>query len=150
MRRTIAKCLMSSRLVLTALVALSLGAPVIAQDVNTGERTLISPEDWRAMAAGRTLTYTVNGDFFALERYDASGNAVSIQLSDGLCMAGHWTHVDDAYCYMWEGRAPVCFLHERIGDRISVRQVINGVETGAEQTMSQISDAPLQCGALTS
>lgn len=138
------------RVIYLILALLAIAPPVAAQDTSATERALIPPEDWRAFAAGRTLTYTVNGQFFALERYPASGDGVSIQLSDGVCMAGNWFHVDNAYCYNWEGRAPVCFLHERIGERISVRQVINGVETGAEQTMSNISDAPLQCGALTS
>lgn len=132
------------------LISLVLVAGVVASATAQDRGTPIEPDDWREIAAGRTLTYTVNGEFFALERYPNSGDAVSIQMSDGRCMAGHWTYQDQNYCFFWEGHEPVCFLHERQGDEILVTQVVDGELTGAVQIMANISDAPLQCGALTS
>ncbi len=115
-----------------------------------GPGEIIAPDEWRALAAGRTLTYTVNGEFFALEQYSMTGDRVAIQIADGTCMSGRWVFQNDAYCFFWASRDPVCFRHERLGGEILVKQVIDGALIGSVQTMSQVSDAPLQCGALTS
>lgn len=108
----------------------------------------ISVDDWRSIATGRTLTYEIDGAFFALERYHSGGSGVMLQLADGSCMSGVWDHFGQSYCYYWEDAAPVCFRHVRAGGRVFILQLENGVETGDVQEMTRISDAPLICEGL--
>ena len=58
--------------------------------------TNIPVEEWTAMAAGRTLTYRINGDFWALEHYYTGTNHVTLQLYDGSCMEGTWDYLRPA------------------------------------------------------
>jgi len=43
----------------------------------------IPVEEWREMALGKTLTYMIGPEFFALERYAPTGNRVDLQLNTG-------------------------------------------------------------------
>lgn len=106
----------------------------------------ISAEEWRMLALGRTLTYRVGDQFFALERYAKTGNRVEIQLAGGECLSGTWQHVGNAFCYSWENQRPVCFRHLRTGDQIIVVQVENGALTDNVQNMTHVSEALLSCG----
>lgn len=106
--------------------------------------------EWREMSAGRTLTYFIDGAFFALEHYSKSGDGVMLQLADGRCLSGRWDHRDTQYCYYWDGADGVCFRHVRMGSEILILQLDNGVETGDMQNMVGVSDAPLVCGGLVS
>jgi len=106
----------------------------------------ISLEDWRKMAMGKTLTYKIGPDFFALERYATSGNRVDLQLNTGECLAGTWSHSNNTYCFDWGDTRAACFRHIRNGDTILIVQMDNGQETTNIQQMTQISDAPLSCG----
>ena len=134
----------------TLVLVLGLALPVWASEEAPGGTGNIGESEWRSLAAGKTLTYTIDGEFFALERYPLSGNRVSIQMWDGRCLSGHWTYENSSYCFYWENMDPVCFLHRRVGPVIEVSQVVGGIETGEIQTMTSVSDAPLNCGALTS
>ncbi len=102
--------------------------------------------EWRAMAEGRTLTYTIGGEFWALERYTPGTDRVTLQFYDGACLEGRWEFVAPLYCFHWEGEGTSCFRHARLGDDILVLETRGGVETGAVQTMSAVTDAPLACG----
>lgn len=115
--------------------------------VATGD---IPVEEWREMALGRTLTYRVGPDFFALERYAPTGNAVELQLNTGECLSGVWSHSGNAYCFDWGDARPACFRHVRQGDEILIIHLENGVETQNLQHMTAITDAPLSCGQFTS
>ena len=106
----------------------------------------IPPEDWRALAAGRTLTYRIDGAFWAMERYDTEGNAVMLQFLDGECLQGVWEYTAPHYCFHWEERGTACFRHARLDDRIVVIETQDGIETGAVQEVSDISQIPLACG----
>ena len=134
--------------------AILIATPVWAADDGADPSSLsglIEEPEWREIAAGRTVTYTVDGEFFALERYPESGNAVSIQMWDGQCRTGHWSYVATGeYCFFWESLEPVCFIHRRNGAQIEILRVIDGALTGDVQILSAVSDAPLSCGALTS
>ncbi len=107
----------------------------------------IPVEEWTAMTAGRTLTYTIGGEFWALERYHAGGNRVTLQFYDGACLEGTWDYTAPLYCFHWEGEGTSCFRHARLGAEILILETRNGAETGALQIMSGASDAPLTCGA---
>ncbi len=143
------------RLLLVA--ALTLAAPLAALATEPGdlgsepERIDIPPEEWTAMASGRTLSYAIDGAIWAFERYEPNSNRVTLQFFDGSCLEGVWEHRDEHYCFHWEGEGTSCFRHTRDGDRILVLETEDGVETGAVQTVTGISDMPLACGpAITS
>ena len=82
--------------------------------------TDIPVEEWTAMAAGRTLTYRINGDFWALEHYYPGTNHVTLQLYDGSCMQGTWDYAAPLYCFHWDGQGTSCFRHARLGDEILI------------------------------
>ena len=105
----------------------------------------IPPEEWRELALGRTLTYRIDGNFFAIERYSRTGNFVEHQLANGECLAGTWNHQGNAYCFNWDSGNPACFRHTRHGGRIIIIQLENGVDTELTQEMTAIGDAPLSC-----
>lgn len=109
---------------------------------------LIPPEEWRQMAQGRTLTYEIEGMFFANEHYDAAGDGVMLQLNDGRCLSGRWFYREGAYCFAWDENRPSCFVHRRRKDRIEIVPVLDGEPNGAIQLMTGISDKPLVCGGL--
>ncbi len=119
-------------------VATEPGAPTGLADIPVAE--------WRAMAEGRTLTYTIGGEFWALEHYTPGTDRVTLQFYDGTCLEGRWEFVAPLYCFHWEGEGTSCFRHARLGDEILVLETRDGAETGALQTMSGVSDAPLACG----
>lgn len=136
------------RLVLAALL---LAVPVLAAETGPGGGPAegladIPVEDWTAMSAGRTLTYTIGGEFWAMERYEAGTNRVSLQFYDGVCLQGTWEYTRPLYCFHWEGEGTSCFRHTRMGEQILVLETRDGVETGALQLMSGVSDTPLSCG----
>ncbi len=106
----------------------------------------IPVEEWRELALGKTLTYRIGEEFFALERYAPSGNRVDLQLNTGECLAGTWSHVGNSYCFDWGDDRAACFRHVRTGDAIAIIQMDNGVETNNIQHMTNISEAPLSCG----
>ncbi len=126
-------------------IFLCLAMPALASD-ETPQSGDIPVEEWRSMALGRTLTYMIGGTFFALERYAPDGNKVELQLNTGECLAGTWTHAGSTYCFDWGDERAACFRHVRAGQDILIIQVDNGVETDNIQLMTNISDAPLNCG----
>jgi hypothetical protein len=108
-------------------------------------------EEWRAMAMGRTLTYRIGGEFWALERYVPGTDQVVLQFHDGTCLFGTWTFEAPHYCFHWEGEGTSCFRHARHGEDILIIETIAGIDTGSIQTMTEISNTPLTCGpAVTS
>ena len=108
--------------------------------------TDIPAAEWIAMAMGRTLTYAIGGELWARERY-RGGDRVTLQFYDGTCIEGVWEHVEPLYCFHWEREGTSCFRHVRLGDEILVLETRDGIETGAVQVMTGVSDAPLDCGA---
>ena len=111
----------------------------------------IPVEEWTAMATGRTLTYRINGEFWALEHYYPGTNRVTLQLYDGSCMEGTWDYTDPLYCFHWEGQGTSCFRHARLDDEIPDHRAQNGADTPMTQSMTAVTDVPLSCGpAVTS
>lgn len=111
----------------------------------------IPVEEWREMAEGRTLTYEIGGELWAMERYRPGSNEVRLQFHDGSCIEGTWEYTAPLYCFHWEGEGTSCFRHARLGDEILIIETENGIETGAVQVMTGVSNVPLACGpAVTS
>jgi hypothetical protein len=114
-----------------------------AQDIPVAE--------WTEMATGRTLTYRINGEFWALEHYYPGTDRVTLQLYDGSCMQGTWEYSAPLYCFHWEGQGTSCFRHARSEGEILIIETQDGADTPLTQTMSGVSDVPLTCGpAVTS
>jgi hypothetical protein len=100
------------------------------------------------MAAGRTLSYRIDGEFWAMERYEPGSNRVTLQFNDGSCLIGTWDYTEPLYCFHWEGEGTSCFRHARSDGEILIIETRDGVETGALQVMTGISDTPLACGPM--
>ena len=116
-----------------------------------GQAANIPVEEWTAMATGHTLTYRINGEFWALEHYYPGTNRVVLQLYDGTCMQGTWDYVEPLYCFHWQGQGTSCFRHARLGDEILIIETQDGADTPMTQTMTAVTDTPLACGpAVTS
>ena len=111
----------------------------------------IPVEEWSAMAMGQTLTYRINGTFWALEHYYPGTDRVTLQLYDGTCMQGRWDYVEPLYCFYWEGQDTSCFRHARIDGEILIIESRDGMDTAMTQSMTAVTDIPLTCGpAVTS
>lgn len=111
------------------------------------DATDISGEDWARMVRGRTVTYAIEGAFWAQEMYNPVGNIVSIRLNDGTCMEGLWTHSEGQFCFAWDNGELSCFRHlEQPAGPILIVPVNNGAQIGTMQTVLGISDIPLVCG----
>lgn len=148
------------RLILPALaLAWLAAAPAAAQSLPDAQATPealseaadIPVEEWSAMAAGRTLTYRIGGELWAMERYAPAGNGVTLQFYDGTCLEGTWDYAAPLYCFHWDGDGTACFRHARLGEEILIIETLDGADTGSVQTMTGVSDTPLACGpAVTS
>lgn len=136
-----------SPLLLLALLAPPLAAPAQGLPAETAGAKDIPVGEWVAMAEGRTLTYEINGEFFALEHYYPHSNRVTLQTSDGRCMEGTWEYSAPHYCFYWEGQPPACFRHARVGSGILIIETENGQDTPMTQRMTGVSDTPVTCGA---
>jgi hypothetical protein len=111
----------------------------------------IPVEEWREMAMGRTLTYRIDGEFWALEHYYPGTNRVTQQLYDGTCLEGTWDYRAPHYCFHWETEGTACFRHARLGEEILIVETQGGVDTLLLQSMTAVTDLPLACGpAVTS
>lgn len=146
---------MTRNLPLLCALVVALAGPALAQGLipasppDLEQATNIPPEEWSAMAAGRTLTYRINGSFWALEHYYPGTNRVTLQISDGSCLQGTWDYEAPRYCFHWEGREPACFRHARLGGQILIIETENGQDTPMTQTMTDVTDTPLSCGVPT-
>ena len=130
------------RLQFLTVIGVLLASPAWTQDDGL---TDLSAEEWRKLALGKTLTYAVEGQPFALERYALTGNQVELQFADGECFTGTWTHSGNLFCFDWGFERAHCFRHVSVGGRILIINVVDGEETGSVQEMTKISNAPLAC-----
>lgn len=126
------------------------GASQVAPPTVAPAATDIPVAEWTAMTAGRTVTYRIDGEFWAMERYDAGTNRVQLQLYDGSCMDGTWDYAAPHYCFHWTGQGTSCFRHARQDGTVLIIEAIDGADTPMVQQMTDISDTPLTCGAVTS
>ncbi len=137
----------TAALVLLTLIFLPAASQVPAAATGSAD---IPVEEWRAMSAGRTLTYRINGTFWALEHYFPGTNRVQLQLYDGSCMDGTWDYDAPHYCFHWNGQGTSCFRHARQDGTILIIESIDGIDTPMTQQMTDVSDTPLTCTPATS
>lgn len=135
------------------LSAIAVAPPASAQSgaPPSGEAVDIPVEEWTAMARGRTLTYRIGDELWAMERYAPDSDRVRLQFRDGSCLEGTWDYEAPLYCFHWRDQGTSCFRHMRRGDEILVIEAPGGEENGQIQFMTEVSDLPLACGpAVTS
>lgn len=135
----------------TLLASLALALPVLADAPGPGAGIAadIPLAEWSAMASGRTLTYRINGEFWANEHYYPGTNHVTLQINDGSCLQGTWEYAAPLYCFHWDGQGPACFRHARLANgEILVIETRDGQDTPMVQTMSGVSDLPLACAPI--
>ena len=137
---------MRLNLALAALAVVLLPAASQSPAERIARAANIPVEEWRAMAMGRTLTYRINGELWALEHYYPGTNRVQLQLYDGTCMDGTWDYEAPHYCFHWEGRGTSCFRHARLGREILIIESQGGIDTPMTQSMTAVTDTPLTCG----
>ena len=105
---------------------------------------MLSEGDWRSMVEGKTVTYSIDNQFFAREFYETGTNRVVISVAGGLCLNGQWYMDGPAFCFVWEGAAPSCFTHHQLDEGV----YINGLG-GSDieiQFVTDIRRATVQCG----
>lgn len=101
----------------------------------------ISPAEWRALVAGRTVWYSDSLGLWGRERYDTASDTVTFQFHTGECMSATWRHEGLHYCFDFHDGPPHCFRHLRMDGRLYVL----GVQ-GAVQEVTKIDDSPVVCG----
>ncbi|MEX0970615.1 MAG: hypothetical protein WD046_09255 [Paracoccaceae bacterium] len=106
---------------------------------------LVSEGEWRNMVEGRTVTYTIENEFFAREFYVTGTNRVVIAVNNGICLNGEWFMDGPAFCFVWEGAPPSCFTHHRLDGGV----YINGVDDDdiEIQFVADVRRAVVQCGS---
>lgn len=130
---------------LLALCFVLITAPLAAEQ--SGGLEDIAPEEWREMVEGHSVTYNIGGAFWAREAYDPASNAVVIRMADGSCLEGTWNWTEGVYCFAWRGQGTSCFRHVRSGDKILIIPMVDGLPSGAIQTVAGVSDLPVSCGS---
>lgn len=124
-------------------------APAIASAQSFAERLSTAPdisgEDWRAMTAGKTVVYQIDGETYGYETYRGDDN-VTIRLEDGTCLDGTWFMEQRSFCFDWDGAPLNCFHHKNLDGVIYVIGLENGVETDDIQKVSRIANIPVACG----
>jgi hypothetical protein len=128
------------------ILALALLALPGASETPLDRATNIPVEEWVAMASGRTLTYRIDGELWALEHYHPGTDRVQLQLFDGTCLSGTWDYQAPHYCFHWDGQGTSCFRHARLGDEILIIESLDGADTPLTQSMTAVTDTPLTCG----
>jgi len=128
------------------LLVLAVGAASQTPAERIARAENIPVAEWSEMAMGRTLTYRINGAFWALEHYWPGTDRVTLQLYDGSCMEGTWDYSEPLYCFHWEEQGSSCFRHARADGEVLIIETQNGADTPMTQTMSGVSDTPLTCG----
>lgn len=107
----------------------------------------ISPEVWRTMTAGRTVTYHLNGQLFGTEHYHPNSNRAAFRHADGTCLDGTWAFKDGIFCFYWENHLPACFHHVQDNRGIIVISASEdgGFNFGNVQVVTEITDKPIVC-----
>jgi len=132
------------------ITTLALLAPLAGNAQTLSERLAGAPnipaEEWRALTAGKTVVYEIDGEVFGFEAYRANSNDVTIRLADGQCVDGQWFMDQKAFCFIWEGGVLNCFNHKKLDDTIYVIGLVNGEETNDIQKVLEIAPIPVACG----
>jgi hypothetical protein len=114
-----------------------IAAPAWASEQPVEEQ--ISLDEWRALTAGRTVWYSLNGAHWGKEHFHPNEDRATFVGADGDCITARWIYADGVYCFAYGGLH--CFRHLRRGDEI----VVSPLGSGMEQVVEQIDRTPLSC-----
>jgi len=132
------------------IAALLLFAPLAGHAQSLSARLADAPhipaEEWRALTAGKTVVYEIDGEVFGYESYRTNSNQITMRLADGLCINGQWFMDQNAFCFNWEDGPLNCFNHKRLDSTVYVIGLENGVETDDIQRVLRIAPIPVACG----
>lgn len=108
----------------------------------------VTAEEFEALSAGKTLSFTQNGTHYGAETYGSARQSLW-QYLDGACVEGHWYPADDLICFVYDNRPGVsqCWIFEERGGAYFART--EGMPAGdpAELALSGISETPVACNA---
>jgi hypothetical protein len=126
---------------LALLVALMLAPPPAAG------QSIVSPEAYEALAEGRTLHYTLEGQPFGAEQY-FPGRRSLWRFAAGDCVAGIWHAEGPRICFVYEDDPqPQCWSFLHSGDRLRAKLLTEPRSGGPPLVLelSHVDDAPLDC-----
>jgi hypothetical protein len=105
----------------------------------------MAPEDFEALSEGRTLHFSLFGEFFGAEQFFA--NRRSLWMSgDGQCEEGVWHAEGEAICFSYPSQPePFCWHFRKEGGRYAAHRLEQGIETGFAIELDRIDDQPLPC-----
>ncbi|MEM7547375.1 MAG: hypothetical protein AAF367_17740 [Pseudomonadota bacterium] len=106
-----------------------------------GGDSLIGLGEWTRLTSGKTVYYSIDGEYQGKEYY-APGEAFLVFIApDGQCIEGVWAYTDGRFCFSY-GADFQCFAHLRRGEKLFSRPDTGG----AEQEIERIVEEPLTCG----
>lgn len=110
------------------------------------EGVAISPQDWRALTAGKTVYYSIDGEPYGREFYVSGTNLIFFEHSDGTCLSGTWSYDAPWYSFKftYDGYQlpPHRFRHQKTGDII---HIISDESDLPNQQVYRIAFAPFSC-----
>ena len=101
------------------------------------ESSVIPPEDFRALVEGRTLHYTVEGEYYGSEQF-YPGDRATWQNPGGSCEQGHWWQIGLELCFRY-GNTSCWKTYEADDTRYAVSR------SGLRVDIESIDDRPLLC-----
>ncbi len=100
-------------------------------------------EAFESYTAGRTLTFSANGQPYGAEEYGAD-RRVRWSFLDGACREGRWYAEGSRICFVYEDMpGPKCWSFYRSGD--GLRAEFAGDPVGSVLYETDASDEPLTC-----
>lgn len=123
-----------------------LAAALIAANLASGARAQpVSPDEFEAFSAGRTLHFTLDGQRFGAEHF-LPGRRTLWRFDGGPCLDGIWHSEGDRICFVYaDDPAAQCWHFLRDGARLRAVLVEDGQETDFALDFSHADKAPLDC-----
>ena len=128
-----------SKFVSVILLASLLGPSAISA------QEILSPEEFKSYAEGKTLYFSQQGQPFGVEQYLPGQHSIW-QYKDGTCIQGIWYTRKTLICFVYEGDGQEqCWHFLQKGKRFAARA--EGRESEADLEVVWRDDEPIQCKA---
>lgn len=124
----------------TAFVLIALAAAPTASMAD-----IVSPEAFQALAEGRTLHFSLDGEPFGAEQFFPERRSLW-RFADGSCEPGRWEPQGPEICFVYASDpAPICWLFREHGGRFVAHLTEAGAETGFSLDLDRVAPEPLPC-----